>query len=280
VSFSSWPISLYGLLCGLVLHYENALFPDKFDPILYRLDGALGLSSAAIAATLRAGRPGLLLDAVDRSLLLAMALWYGMTLERGHSPSILRAYLAEMLVGPVLYGLLLACGPIYAFATYPAQLPHPAMELLRLSGDPNAVPSLHMSTAFLLILFSPTLPCRVLSMVFAALTALATLATGEHYIIDLIIGLPFGLFAASAAHRRTAKAAIYLGIVLVWLMAIRSAPNLLVEHPALLRVAVGAVLTLASIELTNSWRAFRQAGDPTSNRLVARVVPLNAAVDH
>lgn len=62
-------------------------------------------------------------------------------------------------------------------------------------GQPNAwrncMPSLHLTWAFLLWLNASPRWWKVSSFLFVLLTVFATLATGEHYWIDLAVAIPF-----------------------------------------------------------------------------------------
>ena len=77
-------------------------------------------------------------------------------------------------LGLVCYYLFPATGPKWA-----------GTEALR-----NAMPSLHMSWAFLLAIYCRK-SVRWAFLIFAALTAFATVGTGEHYAIDLVAAIPF-----------------------------------------------------------------------------------------
>lgn len=54
----------------------------------------------------------------------------------------------------------------------------------------TCMPSLHLAWALLVFLYSSK-SLRPASAIFLTLTALATIATGEHYIIDLVVAIPF-----------------------------------------------------------------------------------------
>lgn len=58
---------------------------------------------------------------------------------------------------------------------------------------PNCMPSLHMTWAILAAWFCHK-RLRTLFIVFAALTAIATLITGEHYVPDLLAAIPTAAF--------------------------------------------------------------------------------------
>jgi hypothetical protein len=212
------------------------------------------------ARSLHVGPAIPLLSEVYRTILIAMAFAYGSSLKSGKTPSILPAYVTEMLVGPCLYALLPACGPYYAFAGFPwSQFDLPAATV-PLNAAPNAVPSLHMSTAFLLLIFARTRAGRYLAGVYALAIAAATITTGEHYLIDLIVGLPFACFTAAVAHRRFRMAAAHLGVVLAWMGALRGAGPSIASHPLPLRMAALATLSIAAFAAVTFWNGERCSG--------------------
>jgi len=64
-----------------------------------------------------------------------------------------------------------------------------------IKGARNAIPSLHMTWVLLVWWNSKGLArwVRAIAAVFVGLTVLATLGTGEHYFIDLVVAFPFSL---------------------------------------------------------------------------------------
>jgi hypothetical protein len=120
------------------------------------------------------------------------------------------------------------------------------LDLIKLGGLPNAFPSLHLATALLMVQFARGKFWRGLSLVFLGATALATLTTGEHYVIDLVVAVPFACFAWAIAHRRGGAALVHLGVVAGWAIVIRLGAPWLVGYPyavqalALLTVGAGA----------------------------------------
>lgn len=241
----TWAVALYSIVSGIVLHLEDILFPVKFDGWLYRIDASLGLSSFPLANALRLWT-GPALGYAYMAMLPAMLLWYATGLHRNwKGPSIVRAYAIEMVLGPVLYMLVPACGPHYAFAGFPSLSPQSFTGTMALQGYPNAIPSLHISTALLLFLFSRGRFWKSVSFVFFVATALATLATGEHYVIDLIVGLPFACLVHAAAHRKFGGSALWAAVIILWLLAIRIGAEGLVDHSIALRTAV--ILTIVAV---------------------------------
>jgi hypothetical protein len=109
---------------------------------------------------------------------------------------------------------------------------------------PNAFPSLHFSTALMLVLLAKSRFWRVVAWVFLIGTGLATLTTGEHYVIDLVVAITFACFATAVACRRFGFALCHLGLVVGWAIAIRTAGSLLVLHPGWLRLFGAATVAI------------------------------------
>ncbi len=141
------------------------------------------------------------------------------------------------VVAPLLYSIVPAAGPAFRWAPrFPfdppaggdvALTPGP----LGMSGVTNAMPSLHFAYALLVLWgsWSLGLAARSFGIAFTVLTALATLGLGEHYVVDLVVALPFAMMLAAVARRAAgwerafgADATLTLG----WLAAIRFSPVL------------------------------------------------------
>jgi hypothetical protein len=244
---------IYGWLLTVVLGGADSLLPWKYDSYLLRLDQALGLPSAAIALPFQ-GAWRMPLKVVYQVMVPMMIFWFLLTRKQNGRGSVLLAYVAEMVVGPMMYAILPACGPVYAFGATWLHAPIPLAHAIRFSGMPNAFPSLHVATAVVLLLFARGRVWRPISLAFLAGTALSTLTTGEHYTIDLIPGLAFGCFAASLGHRRVRGAFFYLGIVLFWSLAIRFEGALLIAHPGLVRSFAAITVAVAMGAIWNEWR--------------------------
>jgi hypothetical protein len=126
-----------------------------------------------------------------------------------------------------------------------------------LSGEPrNAMPSLHMSWALLLAMETWRMGrawFRV-GMAFAFATALATLGVGGHYLIDLVVAVPFtvSVYAGSFLfHRRqwlaerVLAAAGGAAMTALLLVTIRFGTGDLREAPWAARILVVGVLSLS-----------------------------------
>ena len=244
----------YGFLLNVFMQREGSLFPWKFDFVLFRLDQALGLQAAMIARPLQ-GALRIPLFVVYEAMVPMMIGWFLLTRYRKHASSIIPAYAAELVAGPLLYAALPACGPLYAFGV---QWLHPAASTpaiaIRLTGMPNAFPSLHVATALVLVFFAPGRKWRAFALAFLLATGLATLSTGEHYLIDLIPGLAFGAFAASLGLGRYRGAAAFLGVACSWTLAVRFAAQWLLVHPLVLRASAALTVVLVVAAVAQEWR--------------------------
>jgi membrane-associated phospholipid phosphatase len=103
------------------------------------------------------------------------------------------AFLLNLALSVPFYLLCPVCGPAYAFPGFPAPpagpvLPHPIL----LDAPANGVPSIHFSTAMLILWYGRKLPFGgSIGVVYAVLTAISTLASGEHYLFDLLVAVPY-----------------------------------------------------------------------------------------
>jgi PAP2 superfamily len=189
-----------------LLDMTEALHPKTFDVFLYSFDSSLRVEISFLAGQLLLKNPWLRTAslAIYIGLPLPLALVYACQLRRIGEKALL-VMLTFLVTGPMgvlCYNLLPACGPVHLFgAAFPWQ-PLSTAEAMRLTiapvlmkGARNAIPSLHMTWVLLLWWNSRGLArwVRTIAAVFVALTVLATLGTGEHYFIDLVVALPFSL---------------------------------------------------------------------------------------
>lgn len=249
----------YGALLDLVMGKENGVIPWKYDHILARLDGALGISAAMVAPALQGSAIRWTLQVAYWLMVPMMVAWFAVARRNRISGSLVLAYVTEMLAGPTLYAVLPACGPLYAFRKEWLHPPVVAPTVMKLSGGPNAFPSLHLATALIFVLFSGGPISRTVSLVFLGLTAFATISTGQHYLIDLVAGLAFGCFAVNVGRRRLKASLLWLAVVLAWTLSVRWAYGFLIGHPLVLRsfAVVTVIGVVAAVVL--EWRSRRES---------------------
>jgi hypothetical protein len=243
----------YSWLLHQVLGRASHLVLWKYDEILLVLDQCLGVSAAAVARPLQ-GVALVPLYAAYNWIIPVTALWLWGMKNKDRQVVLLLAYVAELVAGLGLYAVVPVCGPIYALGA--ARL-HPVIgeaHLVQLASVPNGFPSLHVATAVLLVMVSEGRWWRTAACVFLIATVLATLATGEHYILDLVPGFVFGCFAANVGFCRWRRAAMYFAVTLSWSIAVRFAFGWLMTHPEILRLAVVVTLIVAIHGIFLEWK--------------------------
>jgi len=282
--FATAPWKILGLVMVLVavqpltvaaLRASNQAHPLKYDYVLQSLDQTLGLTAFQVAQRFTDLELRTLV-VIYELLSAAMIAWYGIHLViRGGEPrKLLYSYLITFTVGGFLYGLVPAMGPRYAFgAAFPMGHPNVAPVLARLDGYPNAMPSLHVATALLLVLFSGRKRWLLsIAVLFLAGTVAATLAL-EHYVVDLVVSVPFACFAVEMAYGRVIGATKYMGLVFLWLGLIRYASPELLHHPWGLRFLAVFSVALGVRSVAVQWKGPRKEIDVEIESPLARALP-------
>jgi PAP2 superfamily len=246
---------LYNWSFNILMGKAGSLLHWKYDYYLYRVDKVLGISAAVVALSFRGFWPVIL--SMIYSVMVPMMIFWVLVNRKQDVGTLVRTYAAELVVGPILYGVMPACGPAYAFGKVWTHPPVVQLERIQLSAIPNAFPSLHLATALVFVLVARSRLWRGVSLAFLAGTALATLTTGEHYVIDLVAGLAFGCFAVSAGSCRIRRAIAYLGITLAWSLAIRFGVNALIAYPGVVRLFSMLTVLVALHAVWVEWRADR-----------------------
>jgi hypothetical protein len=252
-------ILLFGPISEAIMGAETAHTPLRFDYYLYLIDKNLGISGFLVARLFQEWQRSLFYY-VYESLCIVMIVWYAASLlaRTGKSNKLLVAYMVDFLVGPCLYLIVPASGPRITFgAAFPAGDPDVSPVLVPLRGWPNAMPSLHLTTALIFVLFAgKNRAVQCVAWIYLAGTVAATLAF-EHYLIDLIVAVPFACFAACVADSKIRAALANFALVLAWLLAIRFATPALVAHPIELRILVMATIGFAAISRINAQKLLR-----------------------
>jgi hypothetical protein len=150
-------------LCAAAEAIANALSrirPLKYDLFIYRIDALFGQPSFVVGRAVAQHLPLRILVSVSYGALpiamvgvFAVTLWLRSEFEALQA---LRTFALNLIAAVPLYLLCPVCGPLFAFAGFPfiqpAQLtPHPIL----INAAPNGVPSVHASTALLILWFLP-----------------------------------------------------------------------------------------------------------------------------
>jgi PAP2 superfamily len=248
-----------------MLDLTEKLHPRTLDLYLYSFDGSLRVQLPFLMGQAFATWPWFKIagELFYVGLPIPIALVYSGQLLRVRERAI-PAMAAFLLTGPVgifFYNLFPALGPVHlvrgAFPWHPLDfdmLRRVVLEPVPLRGPRNAIPSLHMGWVLLCWWYSRGLTWweRSIAMLFVLFTFCATMGTGEHYFIDLVVAFPFALLMQSlcawppAWKNRTHFSALLFGLltVLAWLAALRFAPHFYWISPIIPWTACAATIAL------------------------------------
>jgi PAP2 superfamily len=180
-------------------------------------------------------------------------------------------------LGAMLYNVFPAIGPRQLFpGDFPLH-PHAIAEAMRMhleaitmKGPRNAMPSLHMAWVLLAWWYSRGTPgwVRAVTLTFLVFTVMATIGTGEHFLIDLIVAFPFALSVRALFsldlnwknEKRVAAFAIGMFGTFAWFWLLRFEANIFWISPLIPWML--AVITIVGV-YAQEWRLHRAeaAGD-------------------
>jgi hypothetical protein len=248
-----------------MLDLTEKLHPRTLDLYLYYFDGSLGVQLPFLMGQAFAMWPWFKIfgELFYVGLPVPIALVYSGQLLRVKERA-LPAMAAFLLTGPVgiiFYNIFPAMGPVHVlrqgFPWHPIDLDilrRVVLEPVALRGPRNAIPSLHMGWVLLTWWYSRGLSWleRIITLLFVLFTFCATIGTGEHYFIDLVVAYPFALLMMAlcswppAWKNRASLAALAFGLmtILIWFTALRYAPHFFWLSPLIPWVACAATVGL------------------------------------
>ena len=188
-------------LCVALTCFVSRLVPHKLDPFIFQIDRSLfGAPAFVIGRAMYSHHWLTLLLGMSYGVLnIALLILFGAYLwlrPWRESIQLLRTTTLLYFCAVPIYMLIPVCGPRYAFAGFPFAMPqHLVPHSILIQAPPNGIPSVHMATALLIVWFSRHWKIgSVLAILFLILTMLATLGSGEHYLVDLIVAIPYTAF--------------------------------------------------------------------------------------
>ena len=247
-----------------LLDITEKLHPKTFDLFLVSFDSSLRVQFSFLMGQAFWTWPWLRFFClvIYIALPLPLALVYSAHL-RGKKENAFAVMLAFLVTGPLgvlCYNMVPAIGPAHLFG--PAFPFHPlstadAMRInvipILTTGPRNAMPSLHLAWVLLVWWNSRGLArwIRAIAMAFVILTAMATIGTGEHYFVDLVVAFPFSLMVQalcsySLPFRAERKTAFLFGtfVTLIWLALLSFSTSIFWSSPivpwAMVIATVGA----------------------------------------
>ena len=251
-----------------MLEWTAKAHPKTLDLYLLSFEGSLRTQLAFVTGQLYARLPTLHNLALIAYMGLAIPITtiYAGRLVRfkeGAFPAML-AFLVTGPIGILFYNLFPASGPHnlfrsnFPFHPFPiADLPRLALAPLAMPGPRNAMPSLHLAWTLLAWWYSRGLSWmeRAVAFAFLALTAFATMGTGEHFFVDLVVAFPFALLICGLCaypvswkdSRRVAAILVGLGVTLAWLATLRYGAKLFWTSPIVPWALSAATMAIAYI---------------------------------
>ncbi len=252
----SW-FALFVILVGEttwnMLRIGDVIFPTTFDYYIFHMDAAYGGLATSLAKWSDTAWPiwQTVVESVYNLISIVQLLVVGVLMRESKMKplNVWRIMVIPYGVAWLCYSWLPATGPIYAFHKFPFpyDLPSPdhlpAALSIVIPAARNAMPSMHLSAALLFVMLSSGLRNKLIFAVlcvFAGMTACATLITGEHYFLDLIVALPFAIWLGVllispplwAQRTKTQQVVFYLcgGTFFIWMGLMRLATEWLYIH--------------------------------------------------
>jgi hypothetical protein len=196
-------------VCAYILQILAQLRPMKLDYYVFNIDGLLGFEPSFAAGALLQRlswlqwTAGIVYDLMAASMVVVFAL-YLFRRSLAETGQVAATFWLNLFGALPIYLLFPVCGPKYVFDGFPFHSPgYVTPHAIALLGPPpNGVPSVHTSTALLTFWFLRHWTVgRISGGIFVALTILATLGTGEHYLFDLLVAVPYAMLVEYTGSR-------------------------------------------------------------------------------
>jgi hypothetical protein len=231
-------LPVFSLVAGLGMNWANGSPERTYDHLLYAFDGTLlRIAPGQTVTAIFRGFPWIAAasSAAYQGLLIFPPLYRGWALYRGQrgGVNVMHAFVVAGVAGFILYQVCPAEGPVYSFRTrFPDHLPdwrEVSLAPYLSAGVHNAIPSMHMAWALLILWSALELGPLALAIAggLAGFTLLATLGSGEHYLVDLVVSVPLAFAVWSAFRRDKLRVMLGLGLVCGWLVYLRTGSFLL-----------------------------------------------------
>ncbi len=265
--FAVFSVSANGL-AGVFHNWTGKFTPRVLDLYLYCFDASLRVQFAFLMGRAYAAwhwfRDAGIFVYVAFPLTIAMVLAGQLLRNMKTVLSAMSAFLVTGPLGVIFYSMCPALGPVYLFTSrFPwspltmDQASRLVVEALPIPGLRNSMPSLHIAWVLLAWWYSEGLSLweRSIAMGFVVLTVLATLGSGEHYLIDLVVACPFALFIYALCafqvpwsnRNRVVAGAVGLATTLAWIELLRFNVKMFWISPVIPWVACIATVVSASI---------------------------------
>jgi len=201
-----WLCAILAVGVSSFLEITPVIFPGTYDYQMYNVDAAFGHPSAKLTAWV-ASWPAFARHAL--SLIYDLIGWLYIPLialaireGKGEALNIWRTYIYALGLAMFCYAFIPISGPLYAFG--PNIFPGQMDQLLRVPMGVttiapalrNGMPSMHFTSAATILFICAAFRSKwyfSAAIVFLAATVLSTMGYGEHYLIDLVVALPYSV---------------------------------------------------------------------------------------
>ena len=250
----SFLFAAFMVCAGAVLERTQIWHPKILDLYLFSFDASLHVQLSFLMGQMYSLWPWFraIGTALYIGLPIPLAMVYSGQLVRDRQKAY-PAMAALLLTGPIgifFYNLFPALGPAHIFLQDFPWHPMSTLQASRLLCEPvavkgvqNAIPSLHIAWVLLAWWYSRGLSVweRGIALTFVVFTVFATLGTGEHYFIDLVVAYPFSVMMQSlcafpmrwTARERVTGMLYGLLVTLLWLVMLAQAPKMFWISPVI-----------------------------------------------
>jgi hypothetical protein len=250
----SFLFAAFMVFAGAVLERTQIWHPQVLDLYLFSFDASLHVQLSFAMGQMYSLWPWF--KAIGTALYIGLPIPLAMVYSGQLVRDRVKAYpamAAFLLTGPMgilFYNLFPALGPAHIFLQDFPWHPMTTLQASRLLCEPiavkgvqNAIPSLHIAWVLLAWWYSRGLSVgeRAIALTFVAFTIFATLGTGEHYFIDLVVAYPFSVMMQSlcafpmrwTARERVTGMLYGFLVTLLWLVVLGQAPKVFWISPVI-----------------------------------------------
>ena len=261
------------LIAGMFISESATWQPLTYDGMLSAIDRSLGFDPSALAGMLLARSTALtwlckiVYESLPMAICAAAAVQWQHPSDGPRAANALPSVVIAAVCAQLIFQIVPACGPRFLWGpAFPFQVASqtPHIGLLRVAPGEfrNAFPSLHM-TGVLYITWA-TRPLgwsyKLPAWFYTGITALATLGSGQHYAVDLIVAVPFAMSVQLViAHREPGRLAVSLALVAAWIGLVLWGTPLLVRIPGL-TAGLAALSIGTSLARVQTWRPATSRG--------------------
>jgi hypothetical protein len=151
--------------------YISRWRPFKYDQFVYKLDALIGEPSFVVGRLVAQSRNLTALVGVSYGLLptatvLTFAAYLWLRSEE-ETIVLVRAFMLNLFLAVPIYLLFPVCGPAFAFPGFPFVQPDLLPHAIAIAAAPNGVPSVHMSSALLILCLGKQKPMTISALITA-----------------------------------------------------------------------------------------------------------------